>query len=104
LWQSDLPVGGIAGTETRLTVSSWEAFVRWLDDLPVVEKVGPSEYLALQGAARAEAARAGEPVSAAFDGTWSYCPSGADNALYFACSATAIVCQSTHHRLVLWPR
>jgi hypothetical protein len=96
--------GSLEGKGARFTVASWEANETWLDDLPIVEKVGPVAYLALHGTAYAPNAPADAPITAVFDGSLSYCATGGDNPVSFTCSVTPVECQSTHHELKLLPR
>jgi hypothetical protein len=57
----------------RVILLSWDAYERWLDDYPIIERVTPSTHLSLRGTANGSSQPNPTTVGMTFDGTISYC-------------------------------
>ena len=92
-----LPVGG------KFTMHSVYAYDRWLDEVPVFERLPSGGYFALSGSADVPIRKSDTSVSAPFAGTFSYCarPTAAANADLPPSCAQPIDCQSTTHGLTV---
>jgi hypothetical protein len=64
---------GASREAVRFHVFSWQAFMWWLEDQPIIERVAPTEHLALSGSAGAPFTNGQRTIAATFDGTFSYC-------------------------------
>jgi hypothetical protein len=94
----------VADDAVSLSVYSWDAFRWWLEDHPIIERVGEGRFVAMVGTARAVGVTSSaSAITAPFRGTYSYCAALTEPTTpYFpaTCSA-AIECQSDGHRLLL---
>jgi hypothetical protein len=88
----------------QFSIWSWDAFLKWLDDLPIVEKVGETAYVEFSGTAVAERALLNGTVTASFGGVIAYCPRGDGNAIFFGCAVPSVQCTSARHQVTLTPR
>jgi hypothetical protein len=94
---------GVAHDAARFHVFSWYAFNWWLEDLPIIERVGPNGYLAFQGIADAPMIQSPTAINARFDGSISFCPALTPPALaqWAPTCAERVECQSDRHELKL---
>ena len=75
----------------------------WVSDPRVVERLGPTTYLAMEGEARATTFAPVSTISAAFSGAIEYCESTATMGPYDRCNppgGNKAVCESKNHRMV----
>jgi hypothetical protein len=84
-------------------VYSWDAFNWWLEDQPIIERLPSGGYLAWMGTATTPVVRSTASVTAAFDGSVSYCatPREPDVTNYPPTCSAPIECKSDRHQLVL---
>ena len=85
----------------RFFVFSFDALKWWLEDQPIIERVGPNGFLAFMGTAQAPVSTPSAPFSAAFDGTISFCsamtPPSRDN--FPPTCAAPVECRSDQHQI-----
>jgi len=85
----------------RFSVFSLDAFKWWLEDQPIVERVGPNGFLAFMGTAHAPVLTTSAPFTAAFDGSISFCsamtPPSRDN--FPPTCAAPVECRSDRHQI-----
>ena len=96
--------GLVADDAVRLSVYSWDAFYKWLEDHPVIEQYDSTTYLSFIGTAIATGARPDAPIAAVLDGTVSYCPSAKEPTRADfppTCSVPVIDCRSNEHQVSL---
>jgi len=87
-----------------LFVSSREAFTRWLEEAPIVERVAPGAVL-LMGVAEVPLPLPSTTLETELNGTYSYCPVGeTDSFGLFRCTVQSFDCRSDRHQLKLEPR
>jgi hypothetical protein len=95
---------GRSSDTVRFSVFSWDAFMWWLEDLPIIERVTPTGHLALSGSALAPFTNAQQTIAARFDGTVSFCSESmpASNPQFPpTCAVEPVQCVSAHHQLTL---
>jgi hypothetical protein len=95
---------GVADDAVLLSVYSWDAFRWWLEDHPIVERLGEGRFVAMVGTARAlGVTSSASAITAAFRGTISYCAALTEPTIpsFPATCSAAIECQSDGHRLLL---
>lgn len=94
----------VAEDAVSLSVYSWDAFRWWLEDYPIIERVGEGRLVAMKGTARADAvASNASAITALFTGTYSYCTAITEPSFPnfpTTCSAP-VECQSDRHHLRL---
>src|SRR5262245_26604756 len=94
--------GVVSEKEARLFISSWDAFNRWLEDLPIFEHVAPNGYLSLFGVVIASVADRSGLDAADFDGTFAFCEKAFDDGFDPPrCAVTLVECKSSAHRITL---
>ena len=92
------------GVTLEVSISSDEASTRWLEELPIYERVSAAEYLSIIGRATAPLSGITTSLTMFFDGTMAYCARYADP---FAsghapeCRIPAVECRSDRHQLTL---
>ena len=95
---------GVAASDAvRFPVYSWQAFIWWLEDQPIFERLAGGTYIALSGTATAPVVQSNASIGATFDGSFSYCSDAHDPTVANippACAA-AVECRSDHHQLLL---
>ena len=83
-------------------IASFEADQRWMDDLPVYERLGANEYFSVHGKATVAVSVNDTAFTTTFDGIMSYCPRSIDpigTGFPPNCAVPAIDCRSDHHQL-----
>jgi len=93
--------GSTTAGDVALFVGSWEAVLTWLEDDPIVERVGSESYLSVLGRARGTGVFDSTSVTTDLDGTISYCARDAGNQVFFQCAVPEVSCTSTRHRLTV---
>ena len=91
----------VAHDAARFSVYSFDAFNWWLEDQPIIERVGPNAFLAFMGTAHAPALTSPAAFTAAFDGSISFCsamtpPSGSN---FPPTCAAPVECRSDQHQI-----
>jgi carboxypeptidase family protein len=94
---------GVASDAARFYVYSWDAFNWWLEDQPIIERLPSGGYVAWMGTATTAVVSSTASITAAFDGSVSYCaaPREPDVTNYPPTCSAPIDCKSDHHQLVL---
>ena len=91
----------VAADAARFQVSSWDAFNWWLEDQPIIERVGPQSFVAFQGTANAPLVQSPTAITAQFDGTVTYCypltPPAIQN--FPPTCAAPVECRSDRHQV-----
>jgi hypothetical protein len=87
----------------RFRIFSWDAFNRRREDHPIVERVGPTSFVALQGTAHAPLVPSPTAILAQFDGSFTFCPSfsAPGRPSYPPTCAAPVQCRSDRHELRL---
>jgi hypothetical protein len=88
----------------RFSVFSWDAFNWWLEDDPIIERVTPTSHFSVSGTATAAVATAQSTITAALDGTFSFCAEskpGAQPQWPPTCAVPPIECKSANHRVTM---
>jgi hypothetical protein len=90
----------------RFSVYSRDALNWWLEDQPIIERLGPSSYLAFMGSAVVPIASSNGPMSGSFNGSVTFCPAAIDPSRpdFPPTCAAPVECQSDQHRLTLTRR
>jgi hypothetical protein len=90
----------------RLSLFSVYAMDRWIDELPVFERLPSGAYLALNGQADVPIQKDGTSWSVPFSGTFSYCalPTVDADPAYAPRCSKALECQSSMHDLMVTRR
>ena len=96
---SDVFWGNQSGNDVHFFLTSLYAMNTWLDELPIVERVGQDEYVAVDGRTSIVSVM-GSPVDTTFEGSISYCSAGERSAPFYRCAS---LCTSNRHRLTLTP-
>jgi hypothetical protein len=93
----------VADDTARFNVFSWDAFSWWLEDHPIFERPTTSTYFGLFGTATAPVPSSAIPISATFDGSFSYCAAATEPTTpnYPPLCSAPIECKSPHHQLTL---
>lgn len=92
------------GVIIEFSVYSAEAFRRWLEDLPIYERVSATEYLSLVGTATAAVSGTATSLTTSFDGIMAYCARSTDPMAAGyppQCTVPVIECRSDRHQLSL---
>jgi hypothetical protein len=92
----------IRGNTAKFFISSFEAEQRWLDDVPIYERLGATGYLSLHGRATTVMSVTDTAFTTTFDGIMSHCPKSLDPlgpGYPPKCAAMAIECHSSRHQL-----
>jgi hypothetical protein len=58
----------------------------WLEDLPIVARVGPNEYVAVDGSTSIVSVT-GRPIDTTFEGSIAYCSAGERSAPFYRCQS-----------------
>ena len=87
----------------RFHVFSWDAFNWWLEDQPIIERVGANGFLAFQGLADAPLVQSATAITARFDGSINFCSALTPPAMpaWPPTCAEPIECRSDRHELRL---
>jgi hypothetical protein len=88
----------------RFSVFSWDAFNWWLEDDPIIERVTPTSHFSFWGTATAPLSTGQSTITAAFDGTMSFCSEskpGAQPQWPPTCAVPPVECKSANHRLTM---
>jgi hypothetical protein len=88
----------------RVILLSRDAYERWLDDYPIIERVTPSTHLSLRGTANGSSQPNPTTVGMTFDGTISYCAESKPSSTPEfppTCAVPEITCASPSHQLTL---
>jgi hypothetical protein len=92
---------GVGHDAARFSIFSRDAFNWWLDDLPIIERVGPTGFLAFMGTANAPLVQSPTAITAQFDGSISFCSAltapARDN--FPPTCAAPIECRSDRHQI-----
>ena len=98
---SDAFWGTLLADQAHFYLTSLYAMNTWLDDLPVVERLGDNEFLAFDGRTSAISID-GPSVDTTWEGTIAHCaPEDGSPAPFYKCAAS---CTSNQHHLTLTPR
>ena len=92
------------GVIIEFSVYSLEAFTRWLDDLPIYERLSATEYFSLVGNAKAPLSGITTSLTTSFDGALAYCARSTDpiaSGLPPHCAVPGIECRSDQHQLTV---
>lgn len=94
---------GVASDAARFYVYSWDAFNWWLEDQPIIERLPSGGYVAWMGTATTPVVSSTTSITAAFDGSVSYCavPREPDVTNYPPTCSAPVECKSYHHQLLL---
>jgi hypothetical protein len=89
------------GTVAQFNVSSYELFERWMEELPIYERIGATGYISFHGTATTSVPPREDSFTANFEGTISYCPNATDwgNGQPPQCRVAEIQCRSDSHEL-----
>lgn len=88
----------------RFSVFSWDAYNWWLEDDPIIERVTPTSHFSVSGTATAALSSGQSTITAAFDGTMSFCSEskpGAQTQWPPTCAVPPVECKSANHRLTM---
>jgi hypothetical protein len=88
----------------RFNVFSWDAFNAWLEDDPIIERVTPTSHFSVLGTATAPVATGQSTITAALDGTFSFCAEskpGAQPQWPPTCAVPPVECKSTQHQITM---
>jgi hypothetical protein len=90
---------GRAGTVAEFKVSSHEIYERWLEDLPIYERIGANGYISFLGTATTSVPPREDSFTASFEGTISYCPNATTlrDGEPPGCRVAEIQCRSDRH-------
>jgi hypothetical protein len=91
----------------RFNVFSWDAYNWWLEDDPVIERVTTSSHVSVSGTATAAVSSGQSTITAALDGTVSFCAEskpGGQPQWPLACAVPTIECTSAQHQLTMTRR
>jgi hypothetical protein len=91
----------------RFNIFSWDAYNWWLEDDPVIERVTASSHVSVSGTATAAVSSGQSTISAALDGTVSFCAEskpGGQPQWPLACAVPTVECTSAHHQLTMTRR
>jgi hypothetical protein len=93
----------VAGDTVTLSVHSWDAARWWLEDHPIIERLGEGRSVEMMGTARADVPPSASSITAVFAGTYSYCPAitEASTPSYPTTCSAPVTCQSDRHQLSL---
>ena len=93
----------VASDAARFLVYSWDAFNWWLEDQPIIERLPSGGYLAWMGTATTPVVSSIASVTAAFDGSVTYCaaPREPDVTNYPPTCSAPVECKSDRHQLVV---
>ena len=91
----------VAGDAARFQVFSWDAFNWWLEDQPIIERVGPQSFVAFQGTATAPLVQSPTAITAQFDGAITYCNALTPPAIanFPPTCAAPVECRSDRHQV-----
>ena len=93
-----------ADDAVRVLLFSWDAYERWLEDHPIIERVTSSSYVSLWGTATGASERTATTINATFDGSISYCaePKPPTTPEFPpTCAVPQVTCTSPSHQLTL---
>jgi len=86
-------------------VASWDADRAWLDDEPIIDRLGSNTYVSLDGRGTSSIPTSAASIAATFDGTIAYCAAAQDPAFPdwpLTCATGALVeCKSSQHDMLL---
>jgi hypothetical protein len=92
------------GVVIEFSVYSLEASIRWLDELPIYERLSATEYFSLVGNAMAPLSGIATSLTTSFDGAMAYCARSTDpigSGFPPQCTVPPIECQSQQHQLTV---
>ena len=98
---------GVASDAARLYIYSWDAFNWWLEDDPIIERLTPTSHLSISGTATTAVSSNQSTITAAFDGTFSFCAEskpGAQPQWPPTCAVPPLECTSPRHQLTMTAR
>ena len=92
---------GVAHDAARFNVYSWDALNWWLEDQPIIERVGPTGFVAFMGTANAPLVQSPTAITAEFDGSISFCYALTPPAIanFPPTCAAPIECRSNQHQI-----
>jgi Carboxypeptidase regulatory-like domain len=91
----------------RFNVFSWDAYNWWLEDDPIIERLTPTAHFSISGTATTALSSGQSTITAAFDGTMSFCSEskpGAQPQWPPTCAVPPIDCTSPNHRVTMTRR
>ena len=96
----------VASDAARFLIYSWDAYNWWGDDEPIIERLATGGYVAWMGTATTPAVNSTSSITAAFNGSVSYCaaPSEPKTTNYPPTCSAILECKSDHHQLTLTRR
>ena len=91
----------VASDAARFQVFSFDAFNWWLEDQPIIERVGPTGFLAFMGTASAPLVQSPTAITAQFDGDITFCDAltSPARANFPPTCAAPVACRSDRHQL-----
>ena len=91
---------GVGHDAARFHVFSWHAFTWWLEDRPIIERVGPNGFLSFQGIADAPLVPSPTAITARFDGDITFCSAVTPPALaqWLPTCGAPVTCRSDRHQ------
>jgi hypothetical protein len=88
----------------RFFVFSWQAFNSWLEDLPIMERPSPNEFLSIDGTATTHEGGAAT-FTTSLAGTFAYCSRASFTPpLAPRCSTAPVECGSAQHQITFTRR
>ena len=95
--------GSVRNKTVSLYLSSWELYLRWLEEWPIVERLPNGGSISLKGRAEGPFEAQDQVISAPVDGLIAYCPASTVDSLFLlpACSVAPIECTSRQHMVSL---
>jgi len=90
---------GVGHDAARFHVFSWDAFTWWLEDRPIIERIGPNGFLSFEGIADAPLVQSPTAITAQFDGTITFCSALTPPVLaqWIPTCGAPVACRSDRH-------